>query len=155
MIRTVNERLPMNRYIILQRDTSGTSNILFALRSEKGADGKTAFEKQIGRQQNTLKSGMIRKYILEKDPEINIEMKDFSEEADSAILLRERLCGTKIDGAYKKLKGKVTEQTGNTITVLPKSGTSVILSKRDTAVSEEEASLANCRNNRNCQRSKK
>ena len=54
MIRTVNERLRTNRNIIVQRDTTGISNILFALKSEKGADNKSAFEKQMGSTPNTL-----------------------------------------------------------------------------------------------------
>ena len=59
--------LRMNKKILVQRNSSAISNILFALRTEKGADGKLAFEKQTGRLPNTLKSAMIKKFILEKD----------------------------------------------------------------------------------------
>ena len=44
MIRTINERLRTNEKIAVERDKNGISNILFALRTEKGADGKSAFE---------------------------------------------------------------------------------------------------------------
>ena len=75
------------------------SNILFALRSEKGCDGKSAFVKQNGREPNTLKSRMIENCILEKDPKIDFELEDFSDEANSTILIRERVCGMKLKGS--------------------------------------------------------
>ena len=65
---------------------------------------------------------MVRQCILEKDPSINIEPDDFSEEADSTILVRERIRGTKLEGDFIKVKGHVTTQTENTITVLQKGG---------------------------------
>ena len=46
---------------------------------------------------------MIKKCILEKDPQIGIEPEDFSEEADSTILVRERVRGTKLESAFKKV----------------------------------------------------
>ena len=55
MIRTLNERLRTNREILVQKDTSGLSNILFALRTEKGVDNTSAYERQMGRKPNTLK----------------------------------------------------------------------------------------------------
>ena len=39
------------------------SNILFALRTEKVADGKSAFEGQTGRKPNTLKSVMVERPV--------------------------------------------------------------------------------------------
>ena len=94
-IRTLNERLRTNKKIVVQKDTSGLSNILFALRTEKGVDNTSAYERQMGRKPNTLKSAMIIKCFLEKDPQIQIHPEDFSEEADSTILVRERVKGTK------------------------------------------------------------
>ena len=119
MIRTVNERLRTNRNIIVQRDTSGISNILFAPRSETGADNKSVFEKQMGRKPDTLKSAMIRKCILGKDPQLQIEPGDCSEEADSTIVVRERVRGTKLEGSFKKMKRKVVNESEHTTTVLP------------------------------------
>ena len=133
MIRTINERLRTNKKIVVEREKSGLSNILFALRSEKGADGKSAFEKHMGRKPNTLKSAMIEKCILDKDPRIDIEPEDFSEEADSTILVRERVRGTKLEGAFKKVKGNIVEESQSTLKILPKTGKSFILSKRDVA----------------------
>ena len=94
----------------------------------------------MGRKPNTLKSAMIRKCILEKDPRLQIEPKDFSEEVDSTILVRERVKGTKLEGNFKKVRGQIISQKQNTITVLPKSGKQVIFSKRDVAKMGQEAS---------------
>ena len=142
MIRTVNERLRTNRKIVVQKDTSGLSNILFALRTEKGVDNTSAYERQMGRKPNTLKSAMIRKCILEKDPQLQIEPDDFSEEADSTILVRERVKGTKLEGNFKKIKGQVIHQSENTLTVLPKGGKETIYSKRDVAKLGQSTSSA-------------
>ena len=91
MIRTVNERLKTNKIILLSKDKSRISIILFVLRSEKMKDGKSAFERQYRQNPNlqTLKSRMIEKCILEQDPKINIEPEDVSDDADSASAPRE------------------------------------------------------------------
>ena len=54
---------------------------------------------------------MIQKGILEKAPLIAIETEDFSDKADSTILVRDRMCRTKLEGAYRKVKGKVVGQS--------------------------------------------
>ena len=120
MIRTTNERLKTNKIILVSKDTSGISNICFALRSEKGNDGKWAFVRQNGQEPKTLEKQMIEKCNLEQDPKIEIEPEDFSEQADSTTLVRERVRGTKLERAFKMLRGKVVNESGQTITVLPK-----------------------------------
>ena len=45
MIRTINEILETNTKILISKDKSGISNILFALRSQKCPDGRSAFLK--------------------------------------------------------------------------------------------------------------
>ena len=70
MIRTINERLRTNKKIVVESGKNEISNILFALRSEK--DGKSAFEKHMDRKPNTLKSVMIEKRILDKNPLLEI-----------------------------------------------------------------------------------
>ena len=99
----------------MSKDKSGISNILFALRSEKGCDGKSAFEKQNGRKPNTLKSRMIENCNLEKDPKINLEPEDFSDEADSTILIRERVRGLHVRNEVSRRK---THKLSNFKTVL-------------------------------------
>ena len=83
---------------------------------------------------------MIEKCILEQDPQIEIEPEDFSEEADSTTLVRERVRGTKLEGAFKKVRGKIVGESSHTITVLPKTGHQVIYSKRDVAAGSKLAS---------------
>ena len=137
---------------VVEKDTSGLSNILFALRTEKGVDNKSAYERQMCRKPNTLKSAMIRKCFLEKDPQLQIEPEDFSEEADSTILVRERVKGTKLEGNFKKVKGQIVSQSENTITILPKSGKQTIYSKRDVAKMGQDA---NANKNETYKRSQK
>ena len=59
---------------------------------------------------------------------------DFSEEVDSIILVRERVRGSNLEGAYKKKKGKIIGEASPTISILPKKGKTVIYSKRDVAL---------------------
>ena len=136
MIRTINERLRTNDKSVIERNKNRISDILFAFRTKKGADGKSAFEKQTGKKPNTLKAAMIQKCILEKDPLTEIELADFSNEADSTILVRERMRGTTLEGAFRKGEGKVVGQSEHTVSVLPKSGKVVTMSKRDIAVAK-------------------
>ena len=137
MIRTINGSLRTNKNILVSKDKSGVSNMLFALRSEKGCDGKSAFEEQNGRKPNTLKSRKIENCISEKDPKINLEPEDFSDEADSTMLVRERVRGTNLEGSFKRVKGKIVGQSGHTITVLPKGQKGeTVYSKRDMAINK-------------------
>ena len=117
----------------MERERSGLSNILFALRSEKGVDRKSAFEGHMGRKPNTLKSALIGKCILDKDPRIEIKPEDLSEEADFNILVRERVRGTKLEGPLRKVKGNIVNESENTLKILPKTGKSCTLSERDVA----------------------
>ena len=62
------KRLRTNKKNVEERDYSGISNILFSLRTKEGADGKSAFQAQIGKKTNTIKSVRVEKFMLEKDP---------------------------------------------------------------------------------------
>ena len=64
---------------MIEQNENGVFNNLFALRTEKGADEKSAFENPTGRKRNTIKSTMIENCILEEDPIIVKEIKDFSD----------------------------------------------------------------------------
>ena len=140
MITTINETLRTNEKIIVERDKNIISNILFALRTKKGADGKSAFEKQVGRKPNTLKLALVEKCFVERDSLTEIEP-DFSE-ADSTILVRQRMRGTKLEGAWKKVKGAVAGQSEHTISILPKTGKKVTYSKRDVAWQQKHPNAA-------------
>ena len=78
------------------------------------------------------KNSYGRKCSLERNPLIEIEADNFSE-ADSTSLVRERMRQTKLEGAFKKVKGAVVGQSEHTISILPKTGKreeSDILEKR-------------------------
>ena len=98
---------------------------------------------------------MIRKWFLKKDPQLQIEPEDFSEEADSTILVRERVKGTKLEGNFKKIKGQIISQSENTITVLPKSGKQAIYSKRDVAKIGQDANTNKKETHKRSQKLKK
>ena len=140
MVRTFNERLRTNTKVLYSKENSGISNILFELRSEKGPDGKSAFERQNGRKPNTQKSRILEKCILDQDPRIEIEPEDFSEESDSTILVRERVRGTKLEVGFKEVEGQIVGESTHAITILPKTGRQVVYSKRDVAASGKKAS---------------
>ena len=133
MIRTISERLRSNSKVLIEKKIKRNFKPPIPLRSEIGIDGKSAIERKNGRKPNTEKSSIIEKCFLDKDPQIKIEPKDFSEEADSTILVRERVRGTKLEGAFKKVKGQIVGQSNHTITVLPSTGKQTVYSKRDVA----------------------
>ena len=90
---------------------------------------------------------MIEKCILDQDPRIEIEPEDFSEEADSTILVRERVRGTKLEGAFKKVEGQIVGESAHTITIPPKTGKQVVYSKGDVATGISKASSSKMANN--------
>ena len=51
LIRMINERLKANKQIVLTKDKSGLSEILYALRVNKKKDGKSPFERYMGKNQ--------------------------------------------------------------------------------------------------------
>ena len=134
MIKTINERLRIDKDIVLTKDKSGLSGLLFALRMKIGLDGKSAFELHINRKPNTPKRAIVNKFISEADPKIELSPADFSEEVDSTDLVRQRMRGSKLKGACKKKKGAIIGEMSRTFSILSKKGKTVIYSKRDVAL---------------------
>ena len=97
---------------------------------------------------------MVEKCLLERDPLIEIEPEDFSE-ADSTILVRERMRGTKLEGAFKQVRGTVVGQSEHTISILPKTGKKTTYSKRDVAWQSKEAKAPQCSSSKNLPKPKK
>ena len=79
LIRTINERLRANKQIILSKDKTGLSEILYSLRISKKKDGKSPFEKQMGREPNTVKSNLVGKYLdfSAQDKDVQFQPVDF------------------------------------------------------------------------------
>ena len=63
LIRTIIERLRTNKQIKVTKDQSGLSEILYALRISKKKDGGWPFEKQWGREPNTVKFNLVSKLL--------------------------------------------------------------------------------------------
>ena len=141
LIRTINERLRTNNQIVVTKDKSGSAEILYALRISKEKDGKSPFEKQLGREPNTVKSNVIGKFkdVSERDPNLEFEPSDFQEGLDSTVLVRERARGSKLESLFDKKTTKVIKESAHTITVLPQKSTKPkVYSKRDIASSSAE-----------------
>ena len=65
MIRTLNERLKTSRKKVVEKNTSGLSNILFALRTEKGVDN-IGLRKTYGQKTKHIKVGYDQKVFFRK-----------------------------------------------------------------------------------------
>ena len=108
LIRTINERLRTNKNIVLKREKSGLSEILYALRTGQKADGKSPFEKLYGRKPNTVKSNVVEriKNVSETEPKVTFSPSDFEEEIDSTILVRERTRGRSLRASTRERRGR-------------------------------------------------
>ena len=91
-------------------------------------NGKTPYEKYTGTEPNTIKRLVINRDQCYSDTsEFKLTETDFESGQDSAILVRERTRGSRLEGAFKKKKG-----TEHTVTFLPAGkGKATIMSKRD------------------------
>ena len=110
------------------------------MRTGKKADGKSPFEKQFGREPNTVKSNIVSelvensKGVLEQDSKVTFSTSDFEEEIDSTILVRERTRGSKLEPTFTKKRGRILEETDHTISFLPQGKKKATkLAKRDVA----------------------
>ena len=139
MIRTINERLRVDNRVVLERKCKNLSRILFALRTEIGKDGKSAFERHKKQKPNTSKTAMVNDFISERYPNLQIDEKDFSPDVDSTVLIREKTRGSKLEVTFAKRKAKIVAESKHTITFLPNRGKMVTLSKRDEALKRLKA----------------
>ena len=136
----INERLRTNKQIILERDHSGLSEILFALRMYPTRNGKSPYKKYVGIDPNTVKKlETSRESPISESSEVKLSPSDFESGQDSTIFVRERVRGTKLESAYKKRKGTLLDQSQHTITFLPAGKSQeTIISKRDIAKADRQ-----------------
>ena len=142
LIRTINERLRTNKSIKLEKDHSGLSELLYALRGAKRPNKPCPAELHNNRQFTTVKDIITTKpnknyTVLDNDNYFQLEMSDFPGEQDSEILVRERARRTKLDDLYKKEKGTIPNETDHTITISNKKRHPATYSKRDVAMPNE------------------
>ena len=126
-------RLRANKKIITQKDLSGLSEILFALRMNPSANKKSLFKRYTGQEPNTIKS-LVTNHprSISEHPEFSLTEEDFESGQDSTILVRERTKGSKLEGAYKKRRGVLLEQSNHSITFLTAGPSrTTVISKRD------------------------
>ena len=136
LIRTINVRLRTNKQIIVTKDQSGLLEFLYALRIGKKKDGSSPFEKQWGREPNTVKSNLVSKLLY---PDLQFDNSDFQDELDSPVLVRERARGTKLQGAFDKKTGRKIKESAHTITLLPEGSLKPkTYAKRDLAAATRE-----------------
>ena len=80
---------------------------------------------------NTPETAIMKKFISETDPKIELSPADFSEKVDPTILVRERV-------RVSRKKGVNTAGTGHTISILSDKRKTVEYSKRDVAVEKSK-----------------
>ena len=75
----INERLRSKRQIGVTKEQSGLWEILYAQRISKRKDGSSPFEKQWGREPNTVKSNLVSKLLdnSEQGPDLQFDDSDF------------------------------------------------------------------------------
>ena len=120
--------------------------MIWALRSAKKKDGKSPFERHMGREPNTVKSLIVDELKSTKlsvsDPaEPRINLKEMPAEGSSEIWIRNRVKKGKLDGLFRKKSGVIGARSGHTLSFLPKRGKEMLLSKRDVAIKKARKQL--------------
>ena len=90
LIRTYNERLRANKQTILSKDKTGLSELLYSLRISQKKNGKSPFEKQMGKEPNTVKSNLVGKYLDVSAQDNSVQFRPVNFQDDSTVLVRER-----------------------------------------------------------------
>ena len=140
LIRTINERLRTNKRIILDKENTGLSEILYSIRKAPKSNNVSPAELQLGRKLTTIKEIITTKpttnynSVSDNDKDFELEISDFPQEQDSEIMVRERARGSKLEEVYKRKKGRITGETQHTLT-MKESGksTAQTFSKREIA----------------------
>ena len=146
LVRTINERLRANPEVLTEKQNKLFYELISALRTNKGKDGKSSFERHTGRKPNTVTSIIIKLYKevndLEFDRMVDLEkLEEFPRDDDSTIFVRNRQRKGKLAGLFKKRRGKITGETSHPIKLLPPERTNeIVLCKREVARGEKKTS---------------
>ena len=115
-----------NKKVLVTKDKTGLSEILFALGRNPSAARKSPYEHHMGRESNTITRILTNTdHSFSEQPELDINNDDFESGQNSTIIIRERARGTKLEGNYKKRKGVLLKNSNQTITFLPAGRTQV------------------------------
>ena len=130
-----------NNRVVLDKDSTGLSEILYALRSAPKNNKTFPADSLLGRKLSTVKEIITTKpytnnyNVSENDSIFDLERSDFPRVQDSEIRVRERAHGSKLESAYKWKMGRITDETSHTVT-MQESGKATqkkVYSKRDIA----------------------
>ena len=79
------------------------------------------FEKHMGKEPKTVKTNVVGKFrdFSAQDSQVKFQPSDFHDDTDSAILVRERTKGSKVESTFARKTGKVVQETQHTIATLP------------------------------------
>ena len=138
LIRTINERLRANPELVSDRSNKLLYELVSALRQNKKKDGKSPFEKHMGRKPNTVPSIIVKLYKslndLEFDKSVELErLQDFPRDDDSMIFVRDCQRKGKLSKLFRKRRGHIKAQSEHTVTV-GHGKRETVLSKREVAV---------------------
>ena len=118
LICTINERLRTNKRIVLDKENTGLSERLYAIRNAQKSNNQSPAELQLGRKLTTIKDLITKKRttnyetVSDNDKNFELEMSDIPQ--DLEIIVRERERGSKLEGIYKRNKGRVTNEKQHT-----------------------------------------
>ena len=113
LIRTVNERLRANQKIVLCKDNTGWSELLYALQTAPKENKISPAELHTGRKFSTVKDIITTKpvqnnnNVSDNDSNFELTMSDFPADQDSEVLVRERTRSSKLEAAYNKKEGQI------------------------------------------------
>ena len=139
-MRTINERLRTNKKVIITKDKSGLSEILFALTKNPSAKRRSPHECYTGLELNTIKRIVTNKsQFNSENPEVELTGEDFETGQDSTFMVRERKRRSKFEGAFKKRKETIIELGNHIITFLPAGRTqATVISKRNVGYDDQQ-----------------
>ena len=144
LVRTINERLRANPEVLTEKQNKLFYKLMSALRTNKGKNRKSSFERHTGRKPNTVTSIIVKLYKELNDSEfdrtVDLEkLEEFPRDDDSTIFVRNRQRKEKLAGLFKKRRGKITGETSHTIKFVPAEKTNeIVLSKREVARGEKK-----------------
>ena len=124
LVRTINERLRANKQIVVTKDQSGLSKLLYALRTSEKKDGSSSFERKANGQGAELGEILLSLKIVgyfKTGPKRRIRATEIHADLKSTVLVRERTRGSKLQGAFDKKARKKMKKSAHTIIWLPES----------------------------------
>ena len=111
LVRTINERLRANSEVLTEKQNKLFYELISALKTNKGKEGKSSFERHTDRNPNTVTSIIKKLYKelndLEFDRTVDLEkLEEFPGDDDSTTFVRNRQRKGKLAGLFRKRKGE-------------------------------------------------